>query len=137
MGGSVSREDEHESVALYSVEDWHPDASSADNRGSSMISEGTKTTTEGAGRSESSEGALSNVVPVGATREGGVSQVPKQINIDAFAVETYLDEKETTEYSSNAYIQAMAASANPDILYYHEAMQAPDRESLCSRWSRK
>ena len=64
VGGSVSREDEHESVALYSVEDLHPDASSADNRGSSMITEGAKTTTEGAGRSKSSEGALSKVVPV-------------------------------------------------------------------------
>ena len=24
----------------------------------------------------------------------------------------------------------MAASANPDILYYHEAMQAPDKEKF-------
>ena len=71
------------------------------------------------------------------TRNGWVSEVPKQINIDAFAVKTYLDEKGTPEYSSNACIQAMAASANPDILYYHEAMQAPDRESLFLRWSRK
>ena len=54
----------------------------------------------------------------------------KQTNIDAFAVETYLDEKGTPENSSNTHIQAMTASAYPDIRCYHEAMQSSDREKF-------
>ena len=64
------------------------------------------------------------------TRSGRVSRVPEQINIDAFAVETYLNEREIEDTSYPPSILAMAASANPDILYYHEAMKAPDREKF-------
>ena len=131
VGESASGEDEHDSVALFSIEDLHPDASSTVNRGSSTTSEGANSTTARAIEAESSEGARLVKQPAEtATRSGRVSVVPKQININAFSIDTYMDEKDEGETSVTAYIQAMTASANPDILYYHEAMKAPDKEKF-------
>ena len=65
------------------------------------------------------------------TRSGRVRKPIEHINITTFATETYLDEKHDYEESQPwRTFQAMAASANPDILYYHEAMKAPDREKF-------
>ena len=41
-----------------------------------------------------------------------------------------MEEREPEEHNHATFIQAMAASANPDILYYHEAMRAPDRDKF-------
>ena len=64
------------------------------------------------------------------TRSGRVSKPAEHINIHAFSIYTYLDEDGEKESTVPEIFQAMAASANPDILYFHEAMKAPDKEKF-------
>ena len=115
-----------------SVIDLHPDLSAASLRGSLGTSEGaaSNTTKESADFDSLTE-PTEEKAPAGLkTRSGRVSKPAEHVNISAFSIYTYLDEDGEKEPTVQELFQAMAASANPDILYFHEAMKAPDKEKF-------
>ena len=132
-GGSSAAKENTEENECFSVEDLHPDPAATGIRGSSEASEGAhNATSNGSVNEKNNETPKEGTEPAKLkTRSGRVSKPIELINISAFATETYLDEEHNHgEDHPWRSIQAMAASANPDILYYHEAMKAPDREKF-------
>ena len=134
FGSTAAQPSPADANECMSVEDLHPDQTITSLRGSSGASEGALS----AASKEGTSGETTNVSEAAtapeeiATRSGRVSKPVEQINIAAFAIDTYLDELENKEIETAPWtmIQAMGASANPDILYFHEAMKAPDKEKF-------
>ena len=133
FGGASERPTSSDDAAeVYSVIDLHPEQPTTVIRGSSSTTDLTSEESESKADSDGiSKVATNNSTPGDkVTKSGRVSKPPEHINITAFGIDTYLDERETSEMTPIVNIQAMAASANPDILYYHEAMKAPDRDKF-------
>ena len=131
-GFDISRSRGEGEDECLSIEDFYPDQSLVGIRGSSERSEGASSaTTEGTSNKDATEESKQEIIPGETTTKSKRNSKPvEQINIAAFSIDTYMDERELAERHITPLIQAMAASANPDILYYHEAMKAPDREKF-------